>query len=399
MGRKFLKTTLLFGTLFCTLHAPSLSTNWKDFTDHNVELVQGKKPQQNSNSSSESSHEHRNRSALAIVRRCDEVELQRIKASPFLATPDALHAESKCPDSLWLNDMINLDYTFSNSDTKRLLLSVGCNTALDIVRTAHDISHNPIFNAQTWKETMQNVTSRFIRPICPSAPQRNITSDDAPKTLPIEIHCIEPIDSTINAIQETTKRLGLDQHGFLAHQYVVSNSTGVIPFPLGLAGIEHMSSQFCGQLLHPGRKHSRRIRCHDVPMLTLDDFATQHVQWHNKSDRTVDVLTIDTEGFDWRVLRGARSVVARTRYLEFEYHEVWGQGDLLKDAVDYLEELGFVCYFAGRDGRLFKLTHGCWVNELYEVRVWSNVACVHRSESAWLGIMEDYYQKTLLITT
>jgi hypothetical protein len=134
-------------------------------------------------------------------------------------------------------------------------------------------------------------------------------------------------------------------------------------------------------------------------MLTLDDFATKHMEWQNRSDRMVDVLTIDTEGFDWRVLRGAGSVLARTRYLEFEYHDVWEQGELLKDAVDYLEELGFVCYFAGREGRLFKLTNGCWVNELHEVRVWSNVACVHRSEPTWLGIMEEYYQKTLLITT
>ena len=129
-------------------------------------------------------------------------------------------------------------------------------------------------------------------------------------------------------------------------------------------------------------------------MVTLDDFAEQHITWHNQNQR-VDVLTIDTEGFDWRVLRGARSILTRTRYLEFEYHKKWGREELLKDAVDYLEELDFVCYFAGRIGRLFKLTHGCWVNELYEVRGWSNVACVHRSEPAWLGIMEGYYQKTL----
>ena len=134
-------------------------------------------------------------------------------------------------------------------------------------------------------------------------------------------------------------------------------------------------------------------------MLTLDSFATQHMQWHNRRDQTVDVLTIDTEGFDWRVLQGARSILTRTRYIEFEYHIKWEEGELLKDAVDYLEELGFICYFAGRKGRLFKLTNGCWVNELYEVRVWSNVACVHRSEPAWLAIMEDYYQKTLLLLT
>jgi Methyltransferase FkbM domain len=38
-------------------------------------------------------------------------------------------------------------------------------------------------------------------------------------------------------------------------------------------------------------------------MITLDEFVTRHVQ-HNS---TIDTLFIDTEGFDWRVLREANS--------------------------------------------------------------------------------------------
>lgn len=386
------KSTFLFGAILCSLLAPNLCTNWNSFVYDRIVSWQGKQIEHHASSIHEA-----NRSELTAIRRCDDVELEKIKASPFLATAATLKVESRCPNPLWLNDMLDLDYSISNSHTKRLLVSVGCNTALDAVETAHELSHNPSFNPQSWRETMQSVIGRPFQPVCPSAPHRNFTTDP-PQNLPIEIHCIEPIFKTIGLIHETAKRLELDQHCFHAHQYVVSNSTGVVPFPVGFPGVEYLASRHCGQYLFRTRKGRRKVFCHDVQMLTLDDFATKHMQWHNMSDRMVDILTIDTEGFDWRVLRGAGNVLARTRYLEFEYHDVWEEGELLKDAVDYLEELGFVCYFAGV-GRLFKLTNGCWVNELYEVRVWSNVACVHRSEPAWLGIMEDYYQKTLLITT
>ena len=386
------KSTFLFRfrALLCLLFCASMYTNWKGFVNEKSESAQTQKIQRTLPSSS---HEYWNRSELAEVRRCDEVELQKIETSPFLKTAHRLHVESRCPNPTWLNDMLDLDYrnVRSLSHPKRLLVSVGCNTALDVVGLAHEISHNPVFNVQTWTEEMQNVTGRLFKPVCPGASERNFKSDVAPTILPIEIHCIEPIDNTINAIKETAKQLGLDKHQFHSHQYVVSNSTGVVSFPTGDAGIEHLASKFCGR-----RVMGKTVRCHDVPMTTLDDFATRHLQWHSERYPTVDVLTIDTEGFDWRVLQGARRIVSRTRYIEFEYHSHWGKDELLKDAVDYLERGGFVCYFAGKE-RLFKLTNGCWLKR-YEARVWSNVACVHRSEPAWLGIMEDYFQKTLRIT-
>ena len=392
MKKKNLKSSYLLRcqALFYLFLTAVLYRNWKGFVNVTSESAQSKEIQL---TLSASSHDHRDRSELAAVRRCDEVELQRIEASPFLRTARRLHIESSCPNPTWLNTMLDLDYnkSSSRSHAKRLLLSVGCNTALDAVGLAHEISHNPIFDVQTWTEQMQNVTGHLFKPVCPGATQQNFKSGDAQTVLPIEIHCIEPIDNTINAIKETSQQLGLDQHGFHSHQYVMSNSTGVISFPTGDVGVEYLASKLCGR-----RVMGKWVRCHDVPMMTLDDFAMQHLPWLSESDQTVDILTIDTEGFDWRVLQGARSIVSRTRYIEFEYHAQWGQEELLKDAVDYLENLGFVCYFAGKE-RLFKLTNGCWVNR-YEARVWSNVACVHRSEPAWLDIMEDYFQKTLRTT-
>lgn len=47
------------------------------------------------------------------------------------------------------------------------------------------------------------------------------------------------------------------------------------------------------------------------------------------------------------------------------------------------ELIDFVCYVSGkRGGTLQKVTGGnCW---MHEIRQWSNIAFVHRSEHAWL---------------
>lgn len=47
----------------------------------------------------------------------------------------------------------------------------------------------------------------------------------------------------------------------------------------------------------------------EAPAVTLDDFATQ------QSIGDVDRLKIESETYEAQVLRGARSVLARTRYL------------------------------------------------------------------------------------
>ena len=327
---------------------------------------------------------------LAPAPTCNDTELELLKRNRFLRGGAAiLSFESRCPRSTWLDDMLRLDY--EDSKHSRLSVTVGCNKAIDAIGTARSLSHNPVFDKPVWGKTMENFTKQTMSAVCfPKQKWRKAGYAFDPKQLelsntmtmvPLEFHCIEPIPSTFQGIQRSIKYLGLHQHGFQAHQYVMSNSSGSVPFPVGEAGIEHLSANMCSQA---------DVTCHDVPMLTLDDFSTQHIRGKNQK---VDILSIDTEGFDWRVLRGARKVLERTRYLDFEYHSVWGD-DMLKDAVDYLEDLNFVCYFAGK-GRLFKVTHGCWLNKLHEIHEWSNVACVHRSEHDWLAIMEGYFQKTL----
>jgi FkbM family methyltransferase len=222
--------------------------------------------------------------------------------------------------------------------------------------------------------------------------QVDLTADQNNAIHSMEYHCIEPMPNTNHILQQSAQILGLSDHGFHIHPYVISNTTGTALFPNKDAGTENMSAGSCSS---SSNQTDNLLNCQKVPMLTLDDFATKHLNT-NDEKRKIDVLSIDTEGFDLPVLRGASEVLKRTRYLEFEYHGVWAKEHLLKDAVDLLEEMQFVCYFAGQ-GRLFKVTGAsCWLDDLYEIRMWSNIACVHRSEHAWLEIMEQTFHDTLV---
>merc|ERR1712080_553757 len=92
------------------------------------------------------------------------------------------------------------------------------------------------------------------------------------------------------------------------------------------------------------------------------------------------VVTIDTEGFDAFVLLGAARTLASgsVGYIEFEYHKFhpWNMF-LLRWVIDFLSNLNFDCYFAGNDGRAYRIT-SCFRSS-FEFHEWSNVVCASRN--------------------
>jgi FkbM family methyltransferase len=341
-------------------------------------------------------------SSIAPPVPCSEEEVKLLRGNQYLQQPELLSIESRCPSSKWLERMLDID-----SKHHRIGVNVGCNKAVDAIGMARQMSRNPLFHKRPWVKTMQNITHVKVKMMCAvwggqSKKRKRIQklvdysqvdlTGDQNNTQSMEYHCIEPMPSTHQVLQQSAKLLGLSDCGFHIHPYVISNTSGTALFPNSDAGTENMSAGSCSS-----NQTDDLLNCQKVPMLTLDDFAAKHLdQNDDDAKRKIDVLSIDTEGFDLPVLRGARQVLKRTRYLEFEYHGVWAKEHLLKDAVDLLDELQFVCYFAGQ-GRLFKVTGAtCWIEDLYEIRMWSNIACVHRSEHAWLDIMEQTFLDTLV---
>jgi hypothetical protein len=86
------------------------------------------------------------------------------------------------------------------------------------------------------------------------------------------------------------------------------------------------------------------------------------------------VLTIDAEGFDSRVLRGAAAALRRgdVTILEFEYHALWGASNsTLVGTLAWLHGLGYRCLWQGAGDSLAPISSSC--NP--EICVWSNVVC------------------------
>ena len=112
---------------------------------------------------------------------------------------------------------------------------------------------------------------------------------------------------------------------------------------------------------------------------------------------TIDLLSVDVEGYDWDVLLGGDATLKRVNYLEFEYHQVgnWPNHQL-STAIDKLKGQGFVCYWAGAFGQLWRISD-CW-QEYYNLHYWSNVACVNVNQPSVETMaqrMEELFLQTL----
>jgi FkbM family methyltransferase len=69
---------------------------------------------------------------------------------------------------------------------------------------------------------------------------------------------------------------------------------------------------------------ARNVNVMQVPVVTLDSYAEKHL--YGRFDR-LDLLKIDTEGFEYEVLQGAQKTIARLRpkfiQLEYNWHQLF----------------------------------------------------------------------------
>lgn len=116
----------------------------------------------------------------------------------------------------------------------------------------------------------------------------------------------------------------------------MSNTTGLAHFPRGC------SDELCSL---EGNSDGSKLRDFDyVPLATVDTFVKDY------EIGKVDIMKIDTEGFDATVIQGAMEVLSTGKIglLSFEYHEVgvWHEYSL-RQTVERLDGLDYVCYFDG----------------------------------------------------
>lgn len=149
----------------------------------------------------------------------------------------------------------------------------------------------------------------------------------------------------------------------------MSNATGMVEFP------RDCQDELCAL---DGSSDGAKPKNFDyVALMTIDYFMYKYnVQY-------IDVLKIDTEGFDATVINGAMESLSSGRIglISFEYHEVgvWREYTL-ENIVEKMDGLGYVCYYDGKP-TLSRMT-GCW-HSTYEKYAWSNVVCVPRSHEMY----------------
>ncbi|MEA5532940.1 FkbM family methyltransferase [Crocosphaera sp. XPORK-15E] len=101
----------------------------------------------------------------------------------------------------------------------------------------------------------------------------------------------------------------------------------------------------------------------------------------------IDFLKIDTEGYDFQVLKGAYEFLKRQAIglIQFEYSHNWiPASSTLKAAMNYLESCGYEVLLLKSDG-LYSLNYG-WYGEYFQ---YSNFLAISPS---WSWIKEDLYR-------
>jgi FkbM family methyltransferase len=288
-------------------------------------------------------------------RRCSSFEIASIVSQEPIAN-------SNCPlQSLWMKAF--LDESYPNNDA--VLISIGCNRGDDLLNMMRLWSRN---SSYAYKSVEINYNTVFQeKRACP------FSVDIDPSVFnprPAQAFCVEAMSSTSEAVRHIFE----EQHWDTTIHVIraaVSSARGKAWFPRSYVGNEAMGLNQEG-----GDGYDL------VPVITVDELVMKH-----RLSR-VDMLSIDTEGNDAKVLLGALHTLQLVRFLEFEYHHVghWGQSDLQLIA-ELLDQYGFDCYWQGNQGQLWRLT-GCWDDSYYSKRDWSNIACIKRKEHKLHALME-----------
>jgi len=328
---------------------------------------------------------------------------------------------TKCPDATWIDNYYHHHQQRQQNQPGRkfsfLGISVGCNKAFDAVEAMRRGSRNPKFDKAAWRQAMQDASGgQMASGVCNQElrEQFHLTNhnhshsgrhNDSQRRIPenAEMHCVEPMPVTAQALQRAAQQLRYDTDGFIVTHAAIAKQSGSTYFPRASlssqahmtvkVGSENQGIDSCGD---PNTAQTNP-KCLKVPMYSLDEYAQKFIR--RPPDDPIHILSIDVEGYDYDViLGGMNDTLPRVEYLEFEYNWMgsW-KTQTLQDAIQKLDSLHFSCYWAGSRGRLWRITN-CFL-DYYNVKHWSNVACVNRRRVPQLAAdMERIFEQTLLET-
>jgi len=299
---------------------------------------------------------------------------------------------TQCPDSIWLRNAIIERHESQQKNDDSISIYVGCNKGMDAINTLRMTSGNETYDKVAWRNHLFANEENIHEGHCNQTydPQFEIPAHNNVRRA--VVHCVEPLPVNSQQLIKTARALKYDEY-FQVHQVAMSSENGIAYFPKAnesKLGAEQVSIESCNH----SKLSDTTLECQKVPIYTLDSFMQQTL---NDDSSMIDFLSIDTEGFDPQVLKGASKTLPRVKYLEFEYNWKEGWADItLSSVIEDLKLNGFACYWAGVEGNLWRITD-CW-HDHYDLKYWSNVACVNTREQSTktlVQIMERMFNQTL----
>lgn len=375
------------------------------------------------------------------IQQCSDEQFRLVRE--MLPNQDEINWQTNCPDNTWIHPIDNFVNVSSSSSSslslsttktthQPLAIFVGCNKAMDAIDTLRFLSRNETYDKSVWRSTLHVTSSACQQHIMPQVPLKNLAGRDRRRNSMVPrqatVYCIEPMPSTYQQLRRAVSELHWNDSLRVYHA-AMSNVNGHVLFPNDEAtvGVENLGISDCqddditdtNTNSSTNTKTKKFSSCENVTMYTLDQFVHDVIDgYHDDAQRQknnddddavrtdnqahapmVDILSIDAEGHDWPVIQGAvdETLKHRTKYVEFEYHHVgrWKETKLSTVTMT-LERLGYVCYWAGRMGKLWRITDCGPVKSWDKTKQWSNIACVHEHRASKLmQRMEDRFLETL----
>ena len=262
-----------------------------------------------------------------------------------------------CPSSSW-KDAIAPAVSASAAGPL-VLVNAGANKGYAVAEFVQRFG-SATFTARDWLNNLTAIKSNMMLPcgFCKACQARAPTSRRHPG--PIHAHAVELMPGNVAVLELMYSRMHVPGK---VHALALSNYSG----EAYRSSVFRTGEEDMGAMDTPQR-HSVKVRS-----LTLEDWAREH------GVRQVDLLSLDAEGWDLRILRGAASLLTSKRIsvVEFELAPsrwvtaagvqhwwtlpsaplernathpglLWATREL-HATVSWLSELGYSCFWQGRD--------------------------------------------------
>ena len=156
---------------------------------------------------------------------CSEEQMNAI--SNTLTKPNArsILTSTSCPQSNWIQKLYKTKLRQDSIDYTFLGINIGCNKGYDAVGMARMGTGNSKFDRTSWHKSMSSFgVSSSGNCGQMNSSQFELDSEERSTSRRGEIHCVEPLPSTVLALKNSSAALGLDEEGFVVTQAAISSS-------------------------------------------------------------------------------------------------------------------------------------------------------------------------------